>query len=159
MRYCRVLVPKTFGKSILVAGALLALTCRCPVYSAEAASITHRVAPTPATPGHVQIGDASWYGARHNGHRTASGEPYDPQSLTAAHPSLPLDTTVRVTNLKNGRSVDVRVNDRGPFTGRRVIDLSAKAAETIGLKSRGVARVKVEPLPRPQPVVYHVSEN
>jgi rare lipoprotein A len=154
-----VLDPKTFGKYILFVSALLALTCRCPVYSAEAARITRGAAPTVAAPGHVQIGDASWYGARHNGRRTASGEPYDPQSLTAAHPSLPLDSTVRVTNLKNGRSVEVRVNDRGPFTGRRVIDLSAKAAETIGLKARGVARVKVEPLPRPQPAVYHLSEN
>jgi rare lipoprotein A len=104
----------------------------------------------------VQIGDASWYGTQHQGRTTASGEAFDPRSLTAAHPSLPLDSTVRVTNLKNGLWVDVRVNDRGPFKGRRVIDLSAKAAETIGLKRRGVGKVKVEPLqPQPQPAVYH----
>ena len=102
----------------------------------------------------VQIGDASWYGAHHEGRRTASGEPYDPRSLTAAHPTLPLDSLVRVTNVKNGLWVDVRINDRGPYRGHRVIDLSTKAAETIGLKRRGIARVKVEPL-RPQPVAYH----
>ncbi len=99
-----------------------------------------------AAPRHVQIGDASWYGNHHQGKPTASGEPYDPRSLTAAHPSLPMDSTVRVTNLKNGRSVDVRVNDRGPYKAHRVIDLSAKAAETIGLKRRGVAKVKIEPV-------------
>lgn len=151
--------PKVFGKSILVGAALVALTSLCPVYSAESAVITHAAAPTVGTSRHVQIGDASWYGAPHKGHRTASGEPYDPQLLTAAHPSLPLDSTVRVTNLKNGLSVDVRVNDRGPYKSRRVIDLSAKAAETIGLKRRGVAKVKVELLPHPQPAVYHLSAN
>jgi rare lipoprotein A len=99
-----------------------------------------------AKPGQVQIGDASWYGAYHQGRKTASGEPFDPKGLTAAHPTLPLDSTVRVTNLKNGKTVDVRVNDRGPYKRRRVIDLSAKAAEKIDLKRRGVSTVRVEPL-------------
>ncbi len=151
------IIPKTFGKSILVAGAFLALAGRCPLYSADALPPPHRALPTIAAAQPIQIGDASWYGAHHQGHLTASGEPYDPESLTAAHPTLPLHSTVRVTNLKNGRSVEVRVNDRGPFRGRRVIDLSAKAAETIGLKRRGIARVKVEPLAHPQPAAYHAS--
>jgi rare lipoprotein A len=145
-----------FAKSLLVGGFLLTASSIMPVCSAGAATTTEH--PVPSTH-RVQIGDASWYGAHHQGHRTASGEAYDPQLLTAAHPSLPLDSTVRVTNLKNGLSVDVRVNDRGPYKGRRVIDLSAKAAETIGLKRRGVAKVKVEALslPHPQPAVYHAE--
>jgi rare lipoprotein A len=97
-------------------------------------------------PGHVQIGDASWYGAYHQGRKTASGERFDAKELTAAHPSLPLDSTVRVTNLGNGKAVDVRVNDRGPYKKHRVIDLSAKAAEKIDLKRDGVSKVRVEPL-------------
>lgn len=94
----------------------------------------------------VQIGDASWYGSQHEGRKTASGEPFDPHALTAAHPTLPLDTKVRVTNLENGKTVDVRVNDRGPYVKRRVIDLSARAAEKIDLKTDGVGKVKIEPL-------------
>ncbi|MEJ0070044.1 MAG: septal ring lytic transglycosylase RlpA family protein [Pseudomonadota bacterium] len=142
-----------FIRSIFFGGFFLAAVGITPVFAADAAT-----AKEPPAPHRVQIGDASWYGSHHEGHRTASGEAYDPQLLTAAHPSLPLDSTVRVTNLKNGRSVDVRVNDRGPYKSRRVIDLSAKAAETIGLKRRGVAKVKVEALPHPPPpAVYHAE--
>lgn len=146
---------KTFKKTILIAAALLALTSRCPIYSAELANATQHVTPINAELRHTEIGNASWYGAHLQGRRTASGEPYDPQSLTAAHPTLPLHSTVRVTNLNNGRSVEVRINDRGPYTGRRVIDLSVKAAEAIGLMHRGVARVKVETLPRARPVAFY----
>jgi rare lipoprotein A len=147
-----------FGRSVFIAGLFLALACANPSHAAET-TIPLSTAKMTAAPGRIQVGDASWYGTHHEGHRTASGELYDPQLLTAAHPSLPLHSTVRVTNLNNGRSVDVRVNDRGPYKGRRVIDLSAKAAETIGLKRLGVARVKLEPLPRPQKVVYRPSGN
>jgi rare lipoprotein A len=114
----------------------------------------------PAT--NVQVGNASWYGNFHQGRKTASGEHFDPQGLTAAHPTLPLDSQVRVTNLKNGRSVDVRINDRGPFGKSRVIDLSRGAAEQIGLKRKGVAKVKIEPIrataqtqPATQPATYY----
>jgi rare lipoprotein A (peptidoglycan hydrolase) len=149
-----VILLKTIGTTIVAVGAFLVFTSLCPIYSAELPSTAHGAAQIAAVPP-IQIGDASWYGVHHQGRLTASGEPYDPQSLTAAHPTLPLHSTVRVTNLKNGRSVEVRVNDRGPYRGRRVIDLSAKAAETIGLKNRGVARVKVEPLPHHQPAAFH----
>ncbi len=105
---------------------------------------------------HVQFGNASWYGKHHQGRRTASGEQFDARSLTAAHPTLPMGSEVRVTNLRNGRWVDVRVNDRGPFGGNRVIDVSQAAAEEIGLKGTGVGRVKIEALrPTPKPIVYH----
>jgi peptidoglycan lytic transglycosylase len=97
-----------------------------------------------ADPAYVEVGKASWYGREFQGRRTATGERYDRRRLTAAHPTLPLDTVVKVTNLRNGRSVEVRVNDRGPHHKGRVIDLSAKAAEELGMKARGVALVKIE---------------
>jgi hypothetical protein len=93
---------------------------------------------------YAEIGIASWYGAWHHGKRTANGELFDMAKLTAAHPSLPLDTVLRVTNPANGRSVVVTINDRGPYFDRRVIDLSARAAEELGMKQQGIARVKIE---------------
>ena len=91
-------------------------------------------------------GQASYYHDRYQGQRTASGEPYDAQALTAAHRRLPFDTRVRVTNLDNGRQVTVRINDRGPFTEGRVIDLSRRAAERLGMIKAGTAPVRVTPL-------------
>lgn len=96
----------------------------------------------------VITGMASWYGPGFHGGRTANGERFDQYSLTAAHPSLPFGTPVRVINTYTGRSVVVRINDRGPFTGGRVIDLSKGAARKIGLLSSGVAPVRVEVLRR-----------
>jgi rare lipoprotein A len=91
-------------------------------------------------------GAASWYGPRFQGRPTASGEKFDKEELTAAHPTLPFDTMVRVTNQNNGRSVVVRINDRGPFAGKRIIDLSQRAAEVIGLMKSGVGPVKLDVL-------------
>ncbi|SIT71096.1 rare lipoprotein A [Ectothiorhodosinus mongolicus] len=93
--------------------------------------------------GYRERGVASWYGAKFHGRRTSSGEPYDMFAMTAAHTSLPLPTYVRVTNLDNGRSVVVRVNDRGPFLRGRIIDLSYAAAHRIGMVDQGTARVEV----------------
>ncbi len=87
---------------------------------------------------------ASWYGPWHHGRRTASGERYDMNAMTAAHRTLPLGTIVRVTNLENHLSVSVRINDRGPYTRGRIIDLSAAAARSLGLKAQGVAQVRIE---------------
>jgi rare lipoprotein A len=98
----------------------------------------------------VLRGLASWYGPGFHGNRSASGERYNQNALTAAHRSLPFGTMVRVTNLRNGLSVVVRINDRGPYSRGRIIDLSAAAARIIGLKSPGVARVTVEVLGEPQ---------
>jgi len=108
-------------------------------------------APEPALTGVLPAlgafeGKASWYGPGFAGRRTASGEVFDPAQLTAAHRSLPFGTLVRVVNLENGRSVEVRINDRGPFKPGRVIDLSRAAAERIAMVSSGVVRVRVEPL-------------
>lgn len=89
-------------------------------------------------------GIASWYGEDFHGRLTANGEIYDMESISAAHPTLPIPSYVRVTNLANRRSVIVRVNDRGPFHRDRVIDLSARAAQMLGFQDKGVARVRVE---------------
>lgn len=89
-------------------------------------------------------GIASWYGASYDGHRTANGEIYDVEALTAAHPTLQLPSLVRVTNLENGRSLVLRVNDRGPFLKDRVIDLSQAAARELGFENQGLARVHVQ---------------
>lgn len=94
----------------------------------------------------IQIGMASWYGAELAGNATASGEVFRPSKLTAAHPSLPLGTRVRVKNLDNGLTVVVRINDRGPFAKNRIIDLSERAAQQLGMINDGVARVRVVPL-------------
>jgi len=95
---------------------------------------------------------ASWYGPGFHGNRSASGEVFNQHSLTAAHRSLPFGTQVRVTNLNNGRAVVVRINDRGPFSRGRVIDLSAGAAQVIGLTQSGVAPVSLEVMGQVQAV-------
>ena len=102
---------------------------------------------TIASAGRVIHGQASWYGPGFYGNRTASGEVFRPGTYTAAHRSLPFGTRVRVTNLWNGRSTVVRINDRGPFHGGRVIDLAHGAASELGLTSSGVAEVRLEVLP------------
>lgn len=99
-----------------------------------------------ALPEFAREGTASWYGPGFAGRPTASGEVFDPGRLTAAHRTLPFNTHLKVTNLANGRSVVVRINDRGPFTGRRIIDLSRAAAERIGMIGSGTARVLLEPV-------------
>jgi rare lipoprotein A len=107
----------------------------------------------PAGPaGYVQEGLASWYGIPYHGRRAANGEIYDMYKLTAAHRTLPFETVVRVTNLKNGRSVDVRINDRGPFVEGRLIDLSLGAARAIDMVAAGVAAVRVEMLSGENPL-------
>ncbi|MDP6222690.1 MAG: septal ring lytic transglycosylase RlpA family protein [Candidatus Micropelagos thuwalensis] len=94
------------------------------------------------------IGIASWYGPKFQGRRTANGEIFDMNLLTAAHPTLPMPVMVQVTNLENGRSMKLRVNDRGPFKKNREIDLSRRAAEILGFKDKGTARVRVKYLHR-----------
>jgi rare lipoprotein A len=102
-----------------------------------------------ADPGYAEVGIASWYGREYQGQRTASGERFDRNALTAAHKTLPLSSYVRVTNLTNGRSVVLRINDRGPFVRGRIVDVSERAAETLGFTQQGTTRVRVEAVPRP----------
>ena len=111
-------------------------------------------AVTPAVPGSSEatpsakahVGKASWYGEAHHGKKTASGETYDMHALTAAHRTLPLGTKLRVTNVENGRTVVVRVNDRGPYVEGRVIDLSRAAARQLGALGDGLFNVRLEVL-------------
>jgi rare lipoprotein A len=100
-------------------------------------------------PQYVEYGTASWYGSEVQGRLMASGERFDERALTAAHRTLPLGTTVLVTNLSNGRSVTVCIKDRGPAIGARLIDLSRAAAAILGFVDRGLARVRVQVLSLP----------
>lgn len=113
------------------------------------ACATSRLCPS-AMPGQSETGYAVYYSDALHGKKTASGEPYDKKRMTAAHPCLPFDATVRVTNLANRRSVIVRVNDRGPFGDRsRIIDVSRAAAEALDMVRSGKAMVEIEILTKP----------
>jgi rare lipoprotein A len=123
-------------------------------------SANHKAAETvavayPAIRPHAhpyQVGAASWYGEYFDGKPTASGEPFNMYDLTAAHPTLPLGTLVRVTNLRNYRTVVVRVNDRGPIVPGRIIDVSYSAAKVLKFQGQGIQRVRLDVIPaRRQP--------
>jgi len=102
-----------------------------------------RATTTPPAPGTRVVGFASWYGQRHQGRATASGEAFDMTKLTAAHRTMPFGTRLRVTNVENGRSVVVRVNDRGPWVDDRVLDVSLAAARALGMTGDGVTKVEI----------------
>src|SRR5713101_5724176 len=142
------------GLAVLLSVASLGAGAASGPSSLEAAKVTHP--PVSATSGHktrkpntpkskaYQIGTASWYGEQFQGKQTASGEPFDMRDFTAAHPSLKLGTYVKVTNLRNGKAVVVRINDRGPVIDGRIIDLSYNAARALGFKERGVQTVRLD---------------
>ncbi len=154
------------GPQLLGAAALLITGFQAPALAASSSSTSpsavfrdsertphwedkfiRKVAPAAPANGllaSASIGQASWYGPGFYGNRTASGEVFRPGTLTAAHRSLPFGTLVRVTNLNNGRSALVRINDRGPFHGGRIIDLAHGAAQQLGVTSSGTAQVKLE---------------
>ena len=106
--------------------------------------------PSPPRIGATETGIASWYGAPYHGRATSSGEIYDQEQLTAAHRTLPFQTWVEVTNLENGKHVDVRITDRGPFVDGRIIDLSLAAAREIDMVRNGTARVRLKILEAPR---------
>jgi rare lipoprotein A len=116
-----------------------------PVATVVAQPIPPTATPTPIS----RIAKASWYGPGLAGKKTTTGEIYNPRALTAASKTLPLGSVVKVMNPQNGKSVTVRINDRGPFVRGRSLDLSQRAAEKIGIIRKGVARVKVSKLPAP----------
>ena len=126
-------------KVIKAAALSAALAIGAAGFAAPATYAQQRVAIVETT-----SGTASWYGGKFHGRRTASGETYNQNALTAAHRTLPFGTEVVVTNENNGKSIVVRINDRGPFTGGRIIDLSRKAATAIDMINSGTARVKLE---------------
>jgi len=140
--------------------ALAALVCGCSVFSGPSGppagyrggkgtqrpyvinGVTYY--PLASAHGYAEEGVASWYGPNFHGKRTSNGEVYDMYAMTAAHKILPMNTVLKVTNLENGRSIEVRVNDRGPFVSGRIIDLSRAGAESIGMHQKGTARVRIE---------------
>ncbi len=127
---------------VLLMAFLLGVSACSPPPRADATPpppVVHAVTPSRV----IAVGKASWYGAFHHGRPTASGEPFDMNALTAAHRTLPLGTRLRVTNLTNGRSVDVRVNDRGPAIRGRIIDLSRGAAAALDAVAAGVFPVEL----------------
>lgn len=130
--------------TLAMTGALLA-ACASPRQTPS--SIAY---PSGERPVFTQEGMASWYGKNHHGKTTANGEPFDMNAMTAAHRSLPFGTVVRVTNLSSKRSVKVRINDRGPYSNGRIIDLSAQAARELGIADHGIARVRIEQFPADQ---------
>lgn len=132
-----------------IAGLLLAAVCVFAVPGQQARADGDRVTDMASAVGRGVVtvfeeGLVSWYGAAFHSKPTASGERFDSGELTMAHPSLPFGTRVKVTNLRNGRSVVVRVNDRGPFVGTRIADLSQAAANQIGMLRRGIVRARIE---------------
>ena len=123
-----------------------------PVSPVQAKSEVRKQAGKPKP---YQVGTASWYGENFAGKPTASGEPYDMYDMTAAHLTLPMGSYVRVTNLKNGKAVVVRVNDRGPIVPGRIIDLSYGAAQALQFRHRGLQRVRLDLMgPQQQKPVY-----
>jgi rare lipoprotein A (peptidoglycan hydrolase) len=119
--------------------------------AARADEVTAIPRQPPAHERYSAVGIASWYGDELRGHRTADGEMFDSQALTAAHNTLPLPCYARVTNLANGRSVVVRVNDRGPFVGGRIADVSARVATLLEFNHDGVAKIRLDYLGKAPP--------
>ncbi len=145
-------------RTVVAGAALLALTIQLDGCSRRRVVVRTPPAPppatqpaptTPAVTGYVEEGIASWYGVPFHGRRTANGETFDMEKRTAAHRTLPFDTIVRVTNLKNGRQTDVRINDRGPFVEGRILDLSLAAARALDMVVDGVVPVRIEVLDGP----------
>lgn len=138
-------IPRLAAALILVAlAAGCARAHKEPPTAAPAPAVSPPVARAlPPEPRAIQTGKASWYGDAHHGRKTASGETFDMNALTAAHRTLPLGTRVLVTNLANGRSIEVRINDRGPMVPDRIIDLSLGAARALGGVGAGVFRVRI----------------
>lgn len=142
------LVHKQIAWGCIVGVTLLGCISGCspkeePVSPPPVPQAQEEAAPA-GKPKTTQVGTASWYGPGFHGHETASGEAFDQHALTAAHRTLPLGTEAKVTNLETGQSVQVTINDRGPYVQGRQLDLSQAAAKQIGLTKQGVAKVKIE---------------
>jgi rare lipoprotein A len=131
-----------------IAGRVRSSRRRAPASGALAlAALALACWPFVAARAGTEEGLVSWYGTRFHDRPTASGELFDSRALTMAHPTLPFGTRVKVTNLRNGRSVIVRVNDRGPQVAERIADLSLAAAQRLGMLRRGLVRARLEVLP------------
>jgi rare lipoprotein A len=131
-------------KKLVMSFAVAGLIALSPKSEARVSVSLELTRSSPLPKQQHQIGVASWYGRDFQGKTTASGETFDPNGFTAAHPTLPFGTTIRVTNLKNSKNLLLRVNDRGPVLGRRLIDVSWAAAKRLGFVHSGVTPVRVE---------------
>jgi rare lipoprotein A len=144
--------PIHAGLSARIEFALvLALALSFSIVTGCSRKISARV-PSPVKPaviGETETGIASWYGAPYNGRRSANGEVYDMEKLTAAHRTFPFDTWVEVTNLENQKCVAVRITDRGPFIKGRIIDLSLAAARVIDMVGAGIVKVQIKVIRKP----------
>lgn len=149
--------PQTLSGSglrgVTVVVLALSMIQGCSILAIPDSSLQNRPDPLTAdsgvtsrsdSPAYVHIGSASWYGPGFNGKKTASGESFDKTKLTAAHKTIPLGRRVRVTHLANGKSVEVLINDRGPYVEGRLIDVSQAAAKALGMIDNGIAKVQVE---------------
>jgi rare lipoprotein A len=143
--------PVHAGSAILVAFVAISASCGHP----RARTV---VPSAPARIGTTETGVASWYGVPYHGRQTASGEIYDMHKLTAAHRNLPFQTWVQVENLSNGKRVEVRITDRGPFVANRIIDLSQFAADKIDMLRPGTARVRLTVIARPKTGPPEISQ-
>lgn len=141
-RFAAVVFAASLAASLAASVAIAAAMCIAPATArAEAAQASEE--PSFA-PGWHQQGRISYYGKRFDSKPTASGEPFDPDAMTMAHKTLPLGSIVRVKNLRNGRSVELRVNDRGPYEKGRIADVSRAAARQLGMLRHGVTRARIE---------------
>jgi rare lipoprotein A (peptidoglycan hydrolase) len=132
---------------VTLIGALAISGCTSE-YSGEQGKLTQKgKGSTAAKPVHKEVGEASWYGPGFQGQATANGETFNQKDMTAAHPTLPMGTKAKVTNLENGKKIEVRINDRGPYAEDRVIDLSKAAAKKLDMKEDGTTQVKIETKP------------
>lgn len=134
--------PSGFSRAALI-GTLAFASCTLPRSSGLHTQMTPDRKNNAAMPVYKEIGEASWYGPGFHGEETASGETFDTNKMTAAHPSLPLGTKVKVTNLEKNKTVEVKINDRGPYADGRVIDLSRAAAKKLDIVKDGTAKVKI----------------
>jgi rare lipoprotein A len=139
-------------RSIEWTAFLLALTLALALAGCSHKRHVRTVPPRPVAPGYTETGIASWYGHPYHGRPAADGEIYDMEKMTAAHRTLPFNTWVRVENLGNSKSVELRITDRGPFVARRIVDVSHAAAEALGMIGPGTARVRLVVVRAPQPV-------
>jgi len=134
-----ILTPQGYSNSTILDSSFLRTR-------SDLVQVTNRESPYFVTTPVVHVGAASWYGPGFSGRKTASGEVFDETKFTAAHKTMPLGTRARVTHLGNGKSVEVVINDRGPYTDGRMIDLSIAAAKALGMIDNGVAKVRIAAL-------------
>ena len=142
---------RKFGTGLLMMGLALTASAKdgSPAVKEQAPNLHAKTKPSHRPRNWLQVGVASWYGSHFQGRKTAAGERFDMNLMTCAHPTLPMGTWLRVTNLKNRRMAFVRMNDRGPVTDGRIVDLSYAAARAVGLA--GVGRVKLEAMRESDP--------